>query len=73
MCLAVPMEVMRVEGEAAEVQAAGTRRKIRTDLLPDVKVGDYVLVHAGFAIERVQPDQAKEDLALIQELIGGVP
>lgn len=73
MCLAVPMEVMRVEGDTAEVQAAGTRRKIRTDLLPGVKVGEYVLVHAGFAIERVQADQAKEDLALIQELIGGVP
>jgi hydrogenase expression/formation protein HypC len=73
MCLAIPMEVMQVEGDTAEVEAAGTRRKIRTDLLPGLKAGDYVLVHAGFAIERVEPDQARKDIELIEELIGEIP
>jgi hydrogenase expression/formation protein HypC len=70
MCLAVPMQVVSVEGESAQVQGAGTRLKIRTDLLPDIKPGEYVLVHAGFAIERVRADEAEENLRLLEETFG---
>ena len=68
MCLAVPMQVKSVDGlEAAVAQEGGTLR-IRTDLLEEVGVGDYVLVHAGFAIQRVDEEEARRTLALLEEL-----
>jgi hydrogenase expression/formation protein HypC len=72
MCLAVPMQVVSVEGERAEVQGAGTRRRIRTDLLPDVQTGEWVLVHAGFAIERIDAEEAAESMKLLEEMLGAV-
>lgn len=67
MCLAVPMQVMEIKGDGmARVQAMGAERDAAIDLVPDVKVGDYVLVHAGFAIEVVDEQYAAETLELIQ-------
>jgi len=66
------MQVVNVEGATAEVRGAGTKVKIRTDLLPDIKPGEYVLVHAGFAIERVKADEAEENLRLLEEAFGEV-
>jgi hydrogenase expression/formation protein HypC len=68
MCLAVPMRVVSVDGQDAIVEQSGVSRRARTDMVPDVLVGDYVLVHAGFAIAMVQEDEAMETLALMQEL-----
>ncbi len=74
MCLAVPMQVKTVEGQDAVVEQAGAALRIRTDLLEEVDVGDYVLVHAGFAIERVDEDEARETLALLRKLgVGAEP
>lgn len=69
MCLAVPMQVVSVEGETAHVQGAGTRRKIRTDLLPDLQAGEWVLVHAGFAIERIDSEHAEESRKLLEQML----
>ncbi|NLC58643.1 MAG: HypC/HybG/HupF family hydrogenase formation chaperone [Armatimonadetes bacterium] len=66
MCLAVPMQVKRVEGHDAVVEQAGAALNIRTDLLDEVAAGDYVLVHAGYAIQRVDEDEARETLALLR-------
>ena len=69
MCLAVPMQVMEIKGDGmARVQAMGAERDAAIDLVPDVKVGDYVLVHAGFAIEVVDEQYAAETLELIQTM-----
>ena len=57
-----------MQGREAVVDAAGIRRKIRIDLLDDLSLGDYVLVHAGLAIARVDESEARETLALVRGL-----
>lgn len=69
MCLAVPMKIMELrEGGMAHVSAMGAERDIALDLTPQAQVGDYVLVHAGFAIEVVDEHYAQETLDLIQTM-----
>ena len=69
MCLAVPMQVEEIkDGLMAHVTAMGASRDVAIDLTPDVKEGDYVLVHAGFAIEVVDEQYAKDTLDLIREM-----
>lgn len=68
MCLAIPMKVDSLnENNMATVDALGVTREISVDLTPNVKVGDYVLVHAGFAIEIVDEQFAQETIDLIME------
>ena len=70
MCLGVPAEVLRVEADGrAEVSIAGAVREARVDLVPDVAVGDYVLLHAGFALQRLDADAAQEILELLREMV----
>jgi hydrogenase expression/formation protein HypC len=71
MCLAVPARVIRVEGQLAQVEIGGIRREAALDLLDQVRVGDYVLLHAGYAIQRLDEDEAQETLRLIQEIADG--
>jgi len=59
------MRVERIEGVKATVEAAGVCRSADVRLLEDVKVGDYVLVHVGFAIEKIDPKEAQETLDLL--------
>jgi len=66
MCLGIPMRVKEIKGEFAEVESARLVRKINVQMLPRLKVGDYVIVHAGFAIQKLDPDKAIETLRLIQ-------
>ena len=68
MCLAVPMKVVRIEDNTARVEQDGVSRNVRVDLLGGVVVGEYVLVHAGIAIERVRPEEAEETLRLMRTL-----
>lgn len=68
MCLAIPMMITEVNGTAATVQVSGVTRNVRLDLLPEAGVGDYVLVHAGLAIAKVDAREAEETLALLKEL-----
>ena len=70
MCLAVPMKVIAIEGPIARVEEGGVRREARVDLVEGVKVGDYVIVHAGIAIERLEPEEAQETLRLFEEMLG---
>lgn len=67
MCLAVPMKVIEIEGTMAQVEESGVRRSARIDLV-EAKVGDYVIVHAGIAIDRLEPEEAAETLKLFAEL-----
>jgi len=68
MCLAIPMKIRKIKGAFAEVEAGRLTRTINIQMLPVAKVGDYVLVHAGFAIEKIDPARAKETLKLIDEI-----
>ncbi|MBQ5405961.1 MAG: HypC/HybG/HupF family hydrogenase formation chaperone [Oscillospiraceae bacterium] len=68
MCLAVPLKLIEVNGKEAVGDAMGVRRRVRVDFIEEPKVGDYVIVHAGFAIERLPEQQALEDLASWEEL-----
>ena len=69
MCLAVPLKIVSVEGNQAVGEAAGLTQKLRVDFLPGIRPGDYVMVHAGFAIEQLSEQQARENLACIQEAV----
>ena len=68
MCLAVPLKIESVDGNTAVAEAMGVRREIRVDFIPDPQPGDYVMVHAGFAIERLPGEEALETLELWEEL-----
>ncbi len=72
MCLAIPMRVVEIEGEWAVAEVDGVSRKVRLDLLPEVSLGDYVLIHAGLAIARVDAASAEETLSLLRSLAGEV-
>ena len=69
MCLAIPGKIKSInEGKIAEVDFDGIMRTASMDMLPKAKVGDYVLVHAGFAIEIVDEQEAQKTLDLLKEL-----
>ena len=68
MCLAIPMRLIEIAGTAGVAEVDGVSRQVRLDLLPEVSLGDYVLIHAGLAIARVDPDYAQETLALLRSL-----
>ena len=70
MCLAIPAKVVRIAGSSADVEVEGTTTTADISVLPDVKVGDYVMVHAGLAIQKYDEQEALENLALIRELYG---
>lgn len=68
MCLAIPMRVVSIEGDRAVAEQGGARRRVGLGLIDDVREGDYVLVHAGYAIARVDEDEARITLELIERL-----
>ena len=69
MCLAVPMEITKIEGDVADVAVGGVTRQVRLDLMPEkAEIGDYVIVHAGFAIEKLREEDGAEREALWQEI-----
>lgn len=69
MCLAVPMKLVSREDLKGVVELSGVRREISLMLLPEAEVGDYVLVHAGYAIARVDEREAEETLHLLREAL----
>ena len=70
MCLAIPMEIIELkDNNIATVSVTGATRDVALDLTPDAKLGDYVLVHAGFSIQIVSPEDAAETLKVVQEMI----
>ncbi len=68
MCLAVPTKILEIEGQEAEAEIGGVRRRISVALTPEARPGDYVLVHAGFAISVLDENEARESLNLFEEL-----
>jgi hydrogenase expression/formation protein HypC len=68
MCLAIPAKVVRIQGTIADVEIEGTSTVADISVLPGVKVGDYVMVHAGLAIQKYDEQEALENLELIRQL-----
>ena len=67
MCLAVAVQVVWVEGDQATVALEGNTRTANLSLVGDAAVGEWVLLHAGFAIEKITPEEAEETLGLLRE------
>ncbi|MGA3093821.1 MAG: HypC/HybG/HupF family hydrogenase formation chaperone [Dehalococcoidales bacterium] len=68
MCVAVPALVVSLNGSDAEVDIEGVRRKTSIYLTPEAKVGDYVLMHAGFAIKVIDLQEARETIDLLRQI-----
>ncbi|MBI4766391.1 MAG: HypC/HybG/HupF family hydrogenase formation chaperone [Deltaproteobacteria bacterium] len=70
MCLAVPMQVKKISGNSALVEYEGTRRDVRLDLVdPKPVVGDYVIIHSGFVLHRIDEEEAQESLKTWKEIL----
>ena len=68
MCLAIPLQLIEINGNSAVGEAMGMKRQIRVDFIENPRIGDFVIVHAGFAIERLPERQAMEDLEAWEEV-----
>ncbi len=68
MCLGLPAKVVNIDGNNAEVEMMGVVNKVSIELLENVKVGDYVLVHAGCAIQVVDEDEAAKTIDIFNEI-----
>ena len=68
MCLAVPLRIKELDGTDAVVERDGVSRRVKVNFIREPKVGDYVMVHVGFAIEKVSSKQTEEDLEAFHEL-----
>jgi hydrogenase expression/formation protein HypC len=68
MCLAYPMTIVEIDGMYAQVEVEGVRRRVGLALLPEAEVGDEVLVHAGYAISAIDPEEAEETRRIYKEL-----
>ena len=68
MCLAVPVRIASIDGHEAETEIAGVRRRVSIALTPEAKVGDYILLHTGYAIGVVDEAEAEETLKLLEEI-----
>ena len=68
MCLAVPLKIRSIDGKQAVGEAGGLSQTLRVDFLPDLKPGDYVMVHAGFAIQKLSEEEAMENIRFLEEI-----
>lgn len=68
MCLAIPMKIVKIEGDRAVVSAGTLKRRIAVNFLKNPMAGDYVMIHAGFAIEKIDPKKAEETLRILEQI-----
>lgn len=69
MCVAVPAKIVHITNNIAKVETAGVVKKVSIELVPEAGIGDYTLIHAGFAIQLVDEEDALERLDLIKEIL----
>ncbi len=67
MCLSIPAQVLEIKGERATVSVGGTACTAGLHLVEDVRVGDYILLHSGYAIQKIDPEEAQITLNLLRE------
>ena len=68
MCLSIPAKIVSINGNMAEVSVGGTIFKAGLQMIENAKVGDYILLHAGFAIQKISEEEAVETLRLFEEM-----
>jgi hydrogenase expression/formation protein HypC len=68
MCLAVPVQVVSIDGNEAEVEIGGVKRRVSIILTPEARAGDYVLLHTGYAINVIDEAEAQETLKILEEM-----
>jgi hydrogenase expression/formation protein HypC len=68
MCLSIPAKIISIEGKTARASVGGTIINVGLHMIDDIKEGDYVLVHTGFALQKISDDEAQETLKLIREM-----
>lgn len=68
MCLAIPARIIEIEGDKAVADAMGSKWKIRTTLTPEIGLGDIVLVHAGYAITKIDEEEARKTWEIFEEI-----
>ena len=68
MCLSIPAKIESIDGDMAMVSVGGTKCRASLQMLDDVQIGDYVLLHTGFAIQKLSEEDAQETLRLFREL-----
>jgi len=67
MCLSIPAKVERIEGDMAVVTVGGTEYDASLQMVDDVKIGDYILLHTGFALQKISEEEALETLKVFEE------
>lgn len=68
MCLGVPVRISKISGNLAEIEVEGVKREASIELLDNVRVGDFVILHAGFAIQKLDEKEAEKTLELLNKL-----
>jgi hydrogenase expression/formation protein HypC len=68
MCLALPCKVVAIDGDSCTIDVSGMKKDISLALLDDVVIGDYVIVHVGYALTKLDPEEAEKTLALFAEM-----
>ena len=68
MCLALPCRIVAIDGDTATIDVSGMKKDISLALMDDAAVGDYVIVHVGYALNKLDPDEAEKTLKLFAEL-----
>ena len=68
MCLGIPMKVVKIDGDEGIVESGGLKKKANFSLMKQVRPGDYILMHAGFAIEKLKESEARKTLRALREL-----
>lgn len=69
MCLSIPAKILSISGDKARVSLGGAEYNAALNLVDDVKVGDYILLHSGFAIQKIDEKEAMETLKLLNEVL----
>jgi hydrogenase expression/formation protein HypC len=69
MCLAIPAKILSISGDSAVIELGGTQREASLMLLEGAAVGDWVIVHAGFAIEKLSEEDAEQTFALLRDIM----
>lgn len=67
MCLAIPAKIIKIKGNDAVADISGVKRNIRVDLIEDCRIGDHVLIHAGFAINKLDEEALRETQKTLAE------
>ena len=68
MCLGIPMKVVKIDGDEGTVESGGLKKRANFSLMKNVRIGDYILLHAGFAIEKIKDSEAKKTIKLLKDL-----